>query len=220
MREIRKRPRSIDRKEQILKETIDLIMHNGLSGATMTRIAAKVGITEPALYRHFKNRKEIMLAALDASFQRLAEEINIDEEDASTYLRRVSAMVHGELTSNPEASRVLFEFICAPPSEELREPIVEYLLMFLKLLEYRVGEGVRQGIFREDLDLQLTAWESFSLGFTLTFASLLGLQEMLPEDKARHAIENVIERISTKKTSKRTHRKPIHTSKRRLPAVR
>jgi len=183
-------------------------MHHGLSGATMTRIANKVGITEPALYRHFANRKEIMLAALDMAFVRLADRISFQEENAAAYLRRVAATVHEEISSNPDLARMLFEFICAPPSEELREPVVKYLLMFLKLLEYHFEEGVRQGTFREDIDLQLTAWESFSLGFTLTFVSLMGLQEMLPQDKALHAIDNVIDRISTKKSRARIHRKP------------
>lgn len=214
MVEKRKRPRSADRKEQILSETLDLIMNNGLAGATMTRIAAQVGITEPALYRHFKNRKELMLAALDAAFRRMMTGINFEAEDTATYLRTVSDLVHGEFTSNPQISRVLFEFICAPPAEELREHIVQYILMLVQLFEYRLGQGVQQGLFREDLDLQLTAWESFSLGFTLSFVSLLGLQEMLPADKARHAIENVIERISAEKKPKSLTHKPAPASRR------
>jgi AcrR family transcriptional regulator len=220
MKEKRKRPRSIDRREQILKETLDLIMHNGLSGATMTRIAAKVGITEPALYRHFKNRKDIMVAAMDAAFLRLAEGVAfLEEDDTANYMRRVSATVYEELTTDPQISRVLFEFICASPSEELRERIVEYILVFIKMLEERLQYGVEQGVIRDDLDLQLTAWESFSLGFTLSFVSLMGLQQLLPEDKAQHAIENVIERITVPKSSVRAHGKPKFASKRRrLPS--
>lgn len=216
MVEKRKRPRSADRKEQILSETLDLIMNHGLAGATMTRIAAQVGITEPALYRHFKNRKELMLAALDAAFRRMMAGITFEAEDTATYLRTVSDLVHGEFTSNPQISRVLFEFICAPPAEELREHIVQYILMLVQLFEYRLGQGVQQGLFRKDLDLQLTAWESFSLGFTLSFVSLLGLQEMLPADKARHAIENVIERISVKQAPKRLPSKPAVPHRARL----
>jgi len=216
----RKRPRSADRKEQILNETLGLIMHHGLSGATMTRIANKVGITEPALYRHFKNRKDIMLAALDTAFKRLAESISFQEADAAAYLRRVGITVHEEIANNPEITRMLFEFICAPPTEDLREPVVKYLLMFIKLIEYHLEEGIRQGIFREDIDLQLTAWESFSLGFTLSFANLMGLQEMLPKEKALHAVENIIERLSTKKTQVRMHHKPMHAAKPRRSPLR
>jgi len=218
MTESRKRPRSADRREQILNETLGLIMHHGLSGATMTRIAHKVGITEPALYRHFRNRKDIMLAALDTAFQRLAESISFQEADAAAYLRRVGVTVHEKIVNNPEITRMLFEFICAPPAEALREPIVQYLLMFIKLIEHHLEEGIKQGIFREDIDLQLTAWESFSLGFTLSFANLMGLQEMLPKEKALRAVENIIDRLSTKKSRARQHHKPQHTARpRRMP---
>ena len=89
-----------------------------------------------------------------------------------------------------------------------------------KQLEYHFEEGVRQGTFREDIDLQLTAWESFSLGFTLSFVSLMGLQEMLPQDKALHAIDNVIDRISTKKTRVRIHHKPSHQAHHRRTPLR
>jgi len=216
MKEKVKRPRSDTRREHIIRETINLIMQSGLSGATMIRIAEKVGISQPAIYRHFKNRNEIMLAALNSAFLQLAEGINFQEENAETYLRKMGMMVYQEFTRNPGAARVLFEFICAPPDEELREPVVKYLLMFLKLIEYRLAEGVAQGVFRDDLDLELTTWEGFSLGFTLSFVSLLGLQEVLSEEKAQYAIENLVERINAKRKMKSARRKPAPVLRHRV----
>ena len=60
-----KRLRSPERKEQVLETTLQLIAEHGVTGTTLTRIASAVGVTTPALYAHFANRKEILLAALD-----------------------------------------------------------------------------------------------------------------------------------------------------------
>ena len=219
MIEKRRRPRSADRRVQVLNETLNLIMEQGIVGTTMTRIAEKVGITEPALYRHFRNRKEIMTAALDAAFKQWTDKILFQEVDAAAYLRHLATIIHGDLMNNPNAPRLVFEFICAPPAEELREPLIQYLLLSLRWIEYQLQEGIRQGVFREDIDLEVTAWEGFSLAFTLTFVNLMGLQEMLPEEKALQAVEDVISRISTgNRLAPRIRRKPQHDPRfRRIP---
>ena len=54
-----------DRKAQIIQSAVGLMTEEGMAGATTARIAKQVGVTEPALYRHFKNKQAILLAALD-----------------------------------------------------------------------------------------------------------------------------------------------------------
>lgn len=49
-------------KEKILKESKALFSELGYKGASVRKIAAKVGIRESALYNHFKNKEEIFLS--------------------------------------------------------------------------------------------------------------------------------------------------------------
>ncbi|MFW6247831.1 MAG: TetR family transcriptional regulator [bacterium] len=53
-----------DRQHQIVDHAIEMIGEGGLSGLTMRRLSERLGVTEPALYRHFEN-KTAMLAATD-----------------------------------------------------------------------------------------------------------------------------------------------------------
>ncbi len=48
-------------KAKILKESKALFSELGYKGASVRKIAAKVGIRESALYNHFKNKEEIFL---------------------------------------------------------------------------------------------------------------------------------------------------------------
>ncbi len=48
------------RQLQIIHSAVDLIASRGMSALTMNRIATEINVTEPALYRHFKSKKDIL----------------------------------------------------------------------------------------------------------------------------------------------------------------
>ncbi len=190
-----KRARTADRKGDIINHAIDLIVEHGLAGTTMSKIAIKVGVTEPALYRHFKNRKDIMEAALDRAGERLITGFTIEEENVPKYIRNISLLTYQTLTAHPKEARLVLEFICAPSSEDLGENVINNLLMTLDFFQNLLDEGIRQETVRPDIDRELIAWELFSLGFTLAFVASMGLHTILSEDKALRAVDDLIERI-------------------------
>ncbi len=49
------------RKRQIFIAVNNIISEKGLSALTTTEIAKRVGISQPAIYKHFKNKDEILL---------------------------------------------------------------------------------------------------------------------------------------------------------------
>lgn len=59
------------RRRQIAEAALEVIAELGLGGFTTRAIAARVDIADGTIFRHFKNKKEIVLAAMD----RLEEEL-------------------------------------------------------------------------------------------------------------------------------------------------
>jgi AcrR family transcriptional regulator len=53
-----------------------LLEQEGVEGITMRRVAAAVGITPMALYRHYSNRDGILNALADAGFEELAAKLD------------------------------------------------------------------------------------------------------------------------------------------------
>lgn len=49
--------------------------HAGVEGLSMRRIAARLGVTAPAIYHHFLNRESILEAVSDDGFERLVARI-------------------------------------------------------------------------------------------------------------------------------------------------
>ena len=48
------------RKEEIIFTTLDLASEKGLGAISMNQIAEKIGITKPALYKHFSSKEELI----------------------------------------------------------------------------------------------------------------------------------------------------------------
>jgi len=190
----KKRIPSAQRKEQIINAAMTLIAEYGLSGATMGRIANIVGISEPAIYRHFKNRREILVAALDNVSMKLIS-LYVPEGDVVDRLRLTSESFYKFVMTHPEASKVLFEFVCASPAEDLRSNVQEKMLLIISLARGLLDEGVKSGAIKKGLDLDMKAWEIFSLGFTLNFASLLGFDKILTQEKAMNVIEDTLNNL-------------------------
>jgi AcrR family transcriptional regulator len=51
-------------QDRILDAALEVFSERGFDGATVRQIAAKVGVTDPALYSHFKGKKEIFEALM------------------------------------------------------------------------------------------------------------------------------------------------------------
>jgi len=60
------------RQIEILEAAIQLTSEAGIQKLTIRNVAAAVGVTEPALYRHFSNKHELLVAILEYLEQKIA----------------------------------------------------------------------------------------------------------------------------------------------------
>ena len=52
-------------RERIIEEALTLFAENGYDGTGVERIAERVGIKAPSLYKHFKGKEDILNAIID-----------------------------------------------------------------------------------------------------------------------------------------------------------
>ncbi|MFZ5352852.1 MAG: TetR/AcrR family transcriptional regulator [Bacillota bacterium] len=55
----------LSRRESIIISAIEIIDELGLQDLSIRELADRQGVTEPAIYRHFKNKQDIIIAILD-----------------------------------------------------------------------------------------------------------------------------------------------------------
>jgi AcrR family transcriptional regulator len=64
------------RQKEIIEVAIKLIHEGGIQSLTMKNIAKRLGISEPAIYRHFENKMDILLSMLSQFKQRSGEHLS------------------------------------------------------------------------------------------------------------------------------------------------
>jgi AcrR family transcriptional regulator len=68
-----KKPRVRNAKPKIERAALKLFIHEGVDAATTREIADKAGVSEGALYRHYKGKDELALALFQATHDRLSK---------------------------------------------------------------------------------------------------------------------------------------------------
>jgi AcrR family transcriptional regulator len=145
------RPRSEEAHEAILTAVIELLPEHGLKGLTIEAVAAAAGVGKTTIYRRWKTKNELIVAALagvrpDAAppdsgslAGDLAAMVALQRgrlKDSS--LPRVMPGVLGEAMDDPELHAQIVAHAVAP----LREMLAEI-----------VRRGMARGELRDDLDV-------------------------------------------------------------------
>jgi AcrR family transcriptional regulator len=65
--------KSEERREQILEAALHVFARESYHGATTVKIALAAGITEPVIYQHFQNKRELFLEVLKRSRRDMSE---------------------------------------------------------------------------------------------------------------------------------------------------
>ncbi len=186
------------RREQIVKATLDLIAEHGVRGTTLSRIADRVGVTTPALYAHFRNRREILLAALDVLMEhRTSLHREVPEGNAFDRLRTIEGR-HSQLLGRDDRSVLaLFEFIAAPPEEGLRETLGQKHLVLIHHIADLIRQAQREGSVRPDVDPLQTAWMLVSRAWTEDIAHLMGISHEWNEARSLRMLDFILDSIAT-----------------------
>lgn len=142
------------RREQIIEAALGLIAAHGVRQLSVAALARRVGLVPSALYRHFKNKQEIVSAAVEHIRGRVGE--NLKEVCAATpnalerlelIMMRVVKMIR-ELQAMP---RIVFaEGISDQP--EPKRYAYEMLKGLLAELESILRQGQERGEVRQDID--------------------------------------------------------------------
>jgi AcrR family transcriptional regulator len=185
------------RREQIVNATLDLVAQYGVRGTTLSRIAQAIDVTTPALYAHFSNRREILLATLDLVFEKVQAIHRLTNEGTALERLREIAHRHSQLVSSTGAGFLpaMFEFIAAPPAEGLREALGANHLMLVEELAEIVRQGQREGTILDRVDPEQVAWLLVSRAWTEDVSQLMGTTDGWTEDRSNRMLELILSSI-------------------------
>ena len=70
---VRKRVPAAERREELISAAVHEFARGGLHGTAVDRIARRVGVAQPYVFSLFPSKRELFLAAIERSFERIAD---------------------------------------------------------------------------------------------------------------------------------------------------
>ena len=145
------------RQAQIVDAALSLLAETSLEGLSTRAVARAVGLTQPALFRHFRNREALLLAVVRHARERLAERVAAvlsEPGDAPTRLERLVRALLAHVEANPGLPRLLFADAAAgkAASAPLGAALHHLVSMQRTLVAELVRDGQRGGTLADAVD--------------------------------------------------------------------
>jgi TetR/AcrR family transcriptional regulator, fatty acid metabolism regulator protein len=144
-----------ERQKEILDTALDLISQKGIQGLTIKNLSKKIGISEPAIYRHYENKIEILLKILDLfkeSSGSIFEEALQSEFGSIHKIELLFSRHFSKFAENPTLVSVIFSEEIFRSEPALIEKIAEVINRNSQILRKIIVAGQEGGEIRNDLE--------------------------------------------------------------------
>ncbi|MBM4270990.1 MAG: TetR/AcrR family transcriptional regulator [Deltaproteobacteria bacterium] len=158
------------RQQQIVEAARKLIIKFGSEHLTVRKIAKEVGISEAAIYRHFKSKKEILFFLADHIEHSLFEGIDRAAKINGTSLETIDNILKNHLSLIEQKKGTFFQVVAEIISfgdKKLNRKVTESINSYIGHLKSLLSDGIEAGLVKKDIDLEATA--------TLLFGMIQGL---------------------------------------------
>jgi AcrR family transcriptional regulator len=148
------------RRQQIAAAALEVVSTRGMRGLSMAAVARRVGVVPSALYRHFRNKEELLDAILDLLDRRLQATLQAARASSPDSLRALhEALIRqlGTIRRNQAFPRLVFseDFHDSAPGRKAR--VLAIIRAYLTGVADLVREGQREGSIRRDLEPEALA---------------------------------------------------------------
>jgi AcrR family transcriptional regulator len=157
---VRKRLGAVERREEIIRVTLDLAAKQGVDDVTTQDMAQAMGVTQGAVFRHFPSKDAIWLAVMQWVRDRLMSELGhaaAQGTDPLDALQRMFSAHINFIVGHPAIPRLLMSEHLHGRSTLLRQLMTEIMLGFEAKVAGLLTDAQAQGLARADLDAHAAA---------------------------------------------------------------
>jgi len=175
---VRKRPRPGERRLQILQVLAEMLQNPKGERVTTAALAAKIQVSEAALYRHFASKAQMfegLISFIEQTVFGLINQINQKEESGLAQARGILQMLLFFAEKNPGMTRVLLSDALLQEDDRLQERITQVLDRVDVSLKQalRIAQtqgGAWENVGQDEVSVRAAMLMSFILGRWHRFA--------------------------------------------------
>ncbi len=168
---------------EILNAALDVISVNGLGAATVTDMAQKAGVADSILYHYFKNKEDLIYHVFDYLQRTALDDLLNHLQGVMGPVARLGKMIwhHLYMNDNDQNTRVRKSILLEARAKRsfLEHDSFNTLLRYVGVLEQILEAGIRDGLFRKDLNIPVIRTMIFGL---LDEEALICLGQEQPTD--------------------------------------
>lgn len=134
------------RRERILDTAMELLGEKGYRGLTMKTVAARCGLTAPAVTYYFKDMQTLLLAVLERRGALDVAEFFSSGSDGTLTAEDIAVGVYRAMTAHPHAARLrtVMSIEAMDPSHPAHAACLERNEAVIAFLASRLGGGSRR----------------------------------------------------------------------------
>jgi len=152
------------RQKQIADAAADIITKYGSEHVTIKKIAKEVGISETAIYRHFKSKQALLTFLIDDIEKTLLSEI--DSTNSPYTLETLKTTIKNHMSQVVKRRGVSFQIIdeiISLGNKKLNKQVYNVIEKYLGRIKEILEKGRNAGLINPDIDLEAAAIIFFSM---------------------------------------------------------
>jgi TetR/AcrR family transcriptional regulator, fatty acid metabolism regulator protein len=162
----------IKRKEKIIITAIEILDEDGINGLTTKEIARRHNVTEPAIYKQFDSKKEIILAILDrfALFDEVIKNTILDNKMKFKEGVLYFTNAYAEYYQNyPQITTVMFSFDVFKYEETANKKMTQIINGRYDSIVRHIMKGIEKNELPEATEVNILADAIFDVIWSSTF---------------------------------------------------
>ena len=162
---MRVRRPSYVRRREIIEAARVVITDHGMQALTIGSLARTVGVSEGAIYRHFRGKKQILAGLIEDIDLRLNHRIDLIDGDPDSGLERLEQVLKDNVAPSTMTgvSFMVIAEVLMNGDDELRRLMQTAIDRHLSMIEAQLSVGVQKEEVRSDIDLKAASLQFYGL---------------------------------------------------------
>jgi AcrR family transcriptional regulator len=166
------------RQIEIIKASVKLIGKKGISSLTTRNLSQALGVTEPIIYRHFKNKTAIIaaiLSFLEENNRKISGSIVKKDAPALSRIEELYLRHFNGFMKMPALTTAIFSEELYQKEKILTDSVLKIIAVTNDSIETMLSDGIRKREVRADISVQqMTFIIMGSMRFAVTKWRLTG----------------------------------------------
>jgi len=151
-----RKPTEVRRKE-IKLAVLQIIRTEGIKSVSTKNLAKYTGLSEGAIFRHFKSKRDIMISIMDDVDKDMIDklkQISLENTSARNRLFKVICKVISYLTEHNGITILLFNEASQANDIEMIKKLNNFFNSQIQIISKIIKDGVDEGIWSKDISVE------------------------------------------------------------------